>query len=136
MEPIRESNKRLLAEFAVKERKRIVELAASGQLVELVRMAEQLGVTPQAVLDAEATCRIFSLEGINGKLYPAFYASTRLNRVLLEAVSSRLDRLPGASKWQFFTTPRLSLGGKTPIEALEAGENDLVVAAAAAFMEG
>lgn len=135
MEPIRESNKQLLAEFAAKERKRVAELAASGQLVELDRMAELLSVTPQAVLDAEAACRIFSFEGGDGRLYPAFYASARPNRALLDEVSSRLDHLPGASKWQFFTTPRLSLGGQTPIEALEAGGKDLVIAAAIAFTE-
>ena len=136
MEAIWESNKQLLAEFAAKERKRIAELAASGQLVGLGRMGELLGVTPQAVLDAEASCRIFSLEGANGALYPAFYASARLDRALLDEVSSRLDHLSGPSKWQFFTTPRLSLGGQTPIEALEAGGKDMVVAAAVAFMEG
>lgn len=136
MESIPEPNKRLLAEFAAKERERIVELSSSGQLVELNRMAELLGVTPQAVLDAEASCRTFSVEGVNGRLYPAFYASTHLNRTLLEAVSLRLGRLPGASKWQFFTNPRLSLDGQTPIKALEAGGIDLVVAAAVAFKEG
>ena len=29
------------------------------------------------------------------------------------------DELPGWSKWQFFTTPKASLGGRTPLDALK-----------------
>jgi hypothetical protein len=43
--------------------------------------------------------------------------------------------LAGTSKWQFFTNPRLSLGKKSPIEALRKGKYAEVLAAAKAFKE-
>ncbi len=131
------ANKRFLGQFEAQERQHIAELAAAGQLVGLDRMAELLGVTPQAIADAETSCRIFSLDAGDGnRLYPPFYASPHLKRELIEEVTMQLGHLAGSSKWQFFTSPRLSLGARTPIEALKAGDARLVFAAAEAFREG
>ena len=130
------ANAKILAEFSAHERQRIGELAASGELVDLTRMAQLLEVSPQAVREALVEHRLFYLSGPSGEtLFPAFFASAHPNHHLLEMVSARLGHLPGTSKWQFFTSPRLSLNGITPIEALKLGKVDNVMAAAAAFVE-
>jgi hypothetical protein len=48
-------------------------------------------------------------------------------------MAKRLGKLPGWSKWQFFTTRKGSLGGATPLDALKRGQFDDVEAAAEAF---
>lgn len=132
---IPEENRRLLEKFAAKEGQKIVELTAT-HLVKADRLAELLNTSPQAISDAEKEFRIFSLGDANGnKLYPAFYRSASVDLKVFETVSKHLGSLPGASKWQFFTTPKYSLGRKTPIKALEAGQIRSVLAAAASFKE-
>ena len=68
-------------------------------------------------------------------MYPAFFADARHDRAVLERVSRALGSLPGGAKWEFFTTPRLSLGRKTPLQALARGQVEEVLAAAAAFAD-
>ena len=51
----------------------------------------------------------------------AFYTDSSLDRQQLESVSRELGTLPGWSKWQFFTQPKASLGGDTPLKALKDG---------------
>jgi hypothetical protein len=63
--------------------------------------------------------------------FPYFFADEKYPRRALEKVSKALGKLPGARKWQFFTTPRISLNGKTPLEALSKGQVDAVLSAAA-----
>jgi len=112
------------------------ELEESGQLLDSQRLAAMMGVTRQAINKAEAELRMFSLDGIAGKkLYPAFFADTKIDRRAIQKVSKALEQLAGSSKWQFFTNPRVSLGKKTPVEALRKGKVEQVLAAAIAFRE-
>lgn len=79
---------------------------------------------------------MFTLEGPAGKkVFPAFYSDPRLDRRVLERVSKELGQLPGPSKWQFFTTGKVSLDGKSPLEAISEGQVSRVLAAATAFRE-
>jgi len=67
------------------------------------------------------------------RLFPAFYADQRYDRRLLWAVTKRLGDIPGGSKLQFFQTPKGSLGGLTPLEALHLGKIREVNVAAEGF---
>lgn len=67
--------------------------------------------------------------------FPRFYIERRYNRRQLESVCKVLGNLPGRSKFQFFTTPKGSLGGRTPLEALAGGDVALVRRAALGFAE-
>lgn len=129
-------NRDFLAQLNEMELEERALLEKSGQLLDSQALAALMGVTRQAINKAVAELRMFALDGTAGKkLYPAFFADTNINRRAIQQVSKALDRLAGSSKWQFFTNPRLSLGRKTPIEALRKGKFDQVMAAAHAFRE-
>lgn len=58
-----------------------------------------------------------------------------MSRRVLETVTPALGDIPASSKWQFFTTPKASLGGATPLLALQRGDLQAVMATAAGFVE-
>jgi len=133
---VKQRNQAFIDQFEQKEIERRAELERKGALLNSNVLAERLNVTRQAITKAVKNLRMFSLDGASGqKLYPAFFADDSLERSQLETVSKELDRLPGASKWQFFTTPRLSLGSRNPLDALRKGKYVEVMAAARAFKE-
>lgn len=108
----------------------------AGRLLGSAEMRERLGISRQALSAAVRAQRLFVLAGPSGDfLYPAFFADGRHDRAVLEKVSRALGSLPGGAKWEFFTTPRLSLGKKTPLQALAKGQVEEVLAAAAAFAD-
>ena len=122
-----------MAALAVDRRK---EEIASGKLLPAATLAERLGLTTQAVSAAVRADRMFVLDGPSGEGYfPAFFADEKYPRRALEKVSKALGKLPGASKWEFFRTPRISLNEKTPLDALSRGKVDSVLSAAAAFLD-
>ncbi len=109
---------------------------ASHSLLSGPELRVRLAVTPQALSAALKARRLFALRGASGEyVYPAFFADPRHDRHTLEKVSKILGDLPGAAKWDFFTAPRLSLGGKSPLEALAKGKLDAVMAAARAYAD-
>lgn len=109
---------------------------SSKRLVLGAEMRARLGVTPQALSAALKAKRIFAMQGISGEyMYPAFFADNTYDRPVLEKICKALGDLPAGSKWDFFTSPRTSLGGKTPLEALAKGKVDAVMSAAKAFSE-
>jgi hypothetical protein len=118
------------------EAQRRREDIAAGRLLGSAEMRERLGISRQALSAAVRAQRLFVLAGPSGDfLYPAFFADGRHDRAVLEKVSRALGSLPGGAKWEFFTTPRLSLGRKTPLQALAKGQVEEVLAAAAAFAD-
>ena len=118
---------------AMRARARLHE---EGQLLASAQLCERLQVTRQSLSRAVAQQRLFALDGPGGrKLYPAFFGDAGLPRRELEQVAQSLGSLPGAVKWQFFTTPSHSLDGKTPVEGLSKGRLDDVLRAAAGFKE-
>jgi len=58
------------------------------------------------------------------------------DRAQLEKVSKVLGDLPGASKLHFFLSGWGSLAGKTPLEAIAAGQLDRVLNTAHGFVQG
>ena len=78
----------------------------------------------------------FSLDIEGQRYYPAFFLDPRYYRTKLEKVSKVLGDLPAASKLHFFLGGRGSLAGKTPLEALAAGQLDKVMNSAQGFAQG
>lgn len=98
-------------------------------------LRQKLGCTRQALSKAVRAHRLFTVDIGSERLYPAFYADPALDRRKLERVAKELGELPGWSKWQFFTTPKASLGGVTPLDALKQGRYTETRRAAIGFLE-
>ena len=129
-------NSDFMASLRTQESQRRREDIEAGRLLGSAGMRERLGISRQALSAAVRAQRLFVLAGLSGDfLYPAFFADGRHDRAVLERVSRALGSLPGGAKWEFFTTPRLSLGKKTPLQALAKGQVEEVLAAAAAFAD-
>ena len=130
------STPQFMAEMAQQEQQQRKLDLATKKLLSGAVLREKLQVTPQALSAALKTKRLFALRGPSGEYaYPAFFADPGHDRHVLEKVSKALGSLPGAAKWDFFTVPRLSLGGKSPLDALAKGKVDAVMAAALAYAE-
>lgn len=107
-----------------------------GRLMTADQFRQALGITRQAVSKAVDQLRMFSLDGPAGKqVYPGFFTDAQYDRRTLERVCQALGDLPGPSKWQFFTTGKASLHGRTPLEAIANGHIANVIAAATGFKE-
>ena len=133
---VEQHNEKFMEGMAAQAAERRKEEIASGKLLSATTLAARLGLTTQAVSAAVRADRMFVLNGPSGEGYfPAFFADEKYPRRVLEKVSKTLGKLPGASKWEFFRTPRLSLNEKTPLEALSRGQVDSVLSAAAAFLD-
>lgn len=129
-------NDAFMRNMAMQEQARRAELEETGQLIAAQDLAQRLGVSNQAVSKALKSGRLFALDGSGGRLlFPAFYADGKLSRRDLEAVTRALGEIPASSKWQFFTSPKASLGGLTPLEALQRGQRQAVMVTAAGFVE-
>jgi hypothetical protein len=138
---------RIAVQLAAKDSERILtnarrqaqqvrsELIASKALMPSAQMTEALGVTRQALNKALQANRIFTVEQSGENYYPAFFSDPELDRRKLEQVAKSLGEVGGWSKWQFFTTPKGSLGGLTPLDALKKGRYAAVLSAADAFSE-
>jgi hypothetical protein len=110
-------------------------LVIEGKLLPPAQVWAALDMTRQALSKAVASGRIFTVDVGSGQYYPAFYLGGDIDHKTLGKVTQRLGSLPGWSKWQFFTTPKASLGNLTPLQALSRGKVEQVERAAAAFAE-
>ena len=110
-------------------------LVADGKLLPAAQTWAGLGMTRQALSKAVASGRIFTVDVGAAQYYPAFYLTGDIDRKTLGRVTQCLGGLPGWSKWQFFTTPKASLGNVTPLVALSRGKVGEVERAATAFAE-
>lgn len=77
--------------------------------------------------------RIFFVTIAGKRLFPAFYADPRYDSKQLAAVTKVLGDLPDGSKLQFFQTPKGSLAGLTPLQALKLRHFGAVRVAAEGF---
>ncbi|MGU7778676.1 hypothetical protein [Burkholderia sp. PU8-34] len=110
-------------------------LVTDGKLLPAAQIWASLGMIRQALSKAVASGRIFTVDVGASQYYPAFYLVGDIDRKTLGKVTQRLGSLPGWSKWQFFTSPKASLGNRTPLEALLNGQAEHVERAAVAFAE-
>lgn len=131
-----EDNSVLLDELESAALARREALHEKGELLSSSQMCERLGISRQALSKAVRDRRMFWLGGTNGaQWYPSFFADGSLNRRDLEQVSVALGELPGATKWQFFISPKHSLKGLTPVDVLRQGALERVLRTAAEVTE-
>ncbi len=105
----------------------------SGDLITAGELVTRLGGDHRWVNAALKTGRIFSLPAPSGVEYlPSFFGDASYDRRALGRVSKVLFRLPGPSKYFFFTTKSLFLG-MTPLQALLEGRTKDVLICAAGF---
>lgn len=109
----------------------------NGTLLYSDAICIRLGMTRQSLSRAVRDGQVFALDGPSRKkLYPAFLADPAIDRERLAEVSRALGDLPGSSKYGFFVTPKLPLGGRTPLEVLvSGGDMKALLTAAAGFRE-
>src|ERR1700730_11471460 len=105
------------------------------ELLDSRNFTKRLNWTRQALSKALRANRVFFLEARGDRYFPAFFTDPRHERRHLEAVSRMLGDVPGGGKWLFFTTPKGSLSGLTPIQALDKGQLVAVKAAAERFIQ-
>ena len=123
-----------VARLKRQEQARRAQQIASADLLTSAELSARLEFSTAALTAAVKAKRMFALKGPGGRnVYPAFFGDKSLDRSVLERVSKQLGDLPAASKYFFFTSPRTSLGGKSPLQALAKGKVDDVLAAARAF---
>jgi len=91
---------------------------APTALIAADKFADEAGLSRADLDKALRANRIFAIE-LSGKSYvPAFFLDTRYERRHLHSICRVLGNLTGGSKLQFFTTPKGSLSGRTPLDAL------------------
>lgn len=93
---------------------------------------------PPHVIEADVQEeRLFAIESPQGGIYfPAFYVETgKIRRQCSRSSMQKLGDLPGAAKYQFFTSRWLSLGRRTALRAIKEGSHGGTLKAAAAFTE-
>lgn len=111
------------------------KLVEDSLLVDPTAFVQRRNVTRQALSKALAARRVFYVEVEGRRHFPTFFLDSRYERRQVEEVSKALGDLPGTSKLQFFTTGKASLEGRTPLEALAAGQFPRVRTAARGFAE-
>ena len=107
-----------------------------GLLLEPSELASRLNWTRQALSKALTSQRVFFVEVHGSRHFPAFFADPGYDRRHLEAVSKALGMLPGATKLWFMSSPKGSLAGQTPLQALAKGKIAEAVRAAEGFAQG
>lgn len=105
------------------------------QLLASTEFSNQLNWSRQALSKALGSNRVFYVDFMGDRYFPAFYADPTYQRAQLEAVTKVLGELPGGAKLQFFLARRGSLGGATPLDALAEGKLQKVKDVAAAFAD-
>lgn len=108
----------------------------NGNLVSCSDLKRKLHIDDVYISKALAERRLFAITDSAGVLhYPAFYSDPGLDRGALEAVAQQLGDLPATVKFHFFTSSKLTLQGKTPVEALREGRLNDVLRVATACQE-
>ena len=130
------NDQELLALFRKTAHSSLLKLVQNRAVITAEELALAVGVSQQDLCEAVQAGRLFRVE-VDGRLYyPAFYAAQDIDRTRLERVIKVLSGLGGWSQWQFFTTPKNSLGNITPLQALKRkGMFKAVVLAASGFAE-
>jgi hypothetical protein len=118
----------------------------SGELLDANTFLARTGWAASVLSETALPHGLFRIEVGGAQAYPAFYADRRFDLRTLESVSRLLGDVSSGAKWLFFTQPKGSLAipaapgqtngtARTPLQAIEAGDVDLVKRAAVSFSE-
>lgn len=124
-----------LKEATLQSQEYVKQLVSAGQLLNESRFCELLDLESETL---EAGCvegRFFWVVIEGHRYFPSFYSSQTTTRGEIEETSAALGDCSWSQKWQFFTRPKGSLGGITPLDALSKGLLERVLIAAKGFRE-
>lgn len=125
-----------LLELAIQQADKARAALVSGQaVISAEELMGRLGCSEEFFRRAVRQGRIFTVDVSGNIYYPGFYSDPELAWNDIGRVVRALDGLGGWLKWSFFTTPKGSLGGLTPLQALRRGMTTEVVTAAHGFAE-
>ncbi len=97
-----------------------VEWVNSGEVVPAKELADQWGLTPQALGPATKRGEIFAVVVKRERFYPSEFLT--LDRDAISVVSKALGSLSPTEKLIFWKRPHGALGGKTVPQVLTAGQ--------------
>jgi hypothetical protein len=117
-------------------RARMLEMVQRQELLPSSEFAERMNWSKQGLSKALTSGRVFYADVNGERYYPAFFLEDRYGRRQVQTVSKALGTLPGATKLLYMQTPKASLAGMTPLEALAKGRVGQARAAAEAFAQG
>lgn len=104
-------------------------------LLPAAKAATLIGLTPQDMRKSIDERRFFAFLRGGVEMVPAFFADCSIDRGALERTSVALGDLPSDSKWQFFTQPSGEFDGASALDALRAGQVELVLIHARYFRD-
>jgi hypothetical protein len=98
---------------------------------------QRLGVSRETINSRAQQGRLLALEfGKRGRRYPDWQFQDRIAGPPLEGVLAALAALDPWEQYRFFTQPQPALGGRTPVDALRAGEAEAALQAAVSWTGG
>lgn len=124
----------LLGRLRQHESASIERLIEKGTLLQTQDFCDELGISASALSRGVSAQRFFFIRQGKNRYFPRFYCEGVVDRGVVEKVAKALGALPGAVKYNFFRSKRVSLKGKSPLEALAAGEVDRVLEVAVDFV--
>ena len=96
----------------------MLDFLRHGSLISATTFCEKAGLSSQAFEKALLAKRVFAVAFRCEVSIPDFFLDRRYDRRQMATVCKIMGDLLGGSKLQFFTTPKGSIGGQTPLEAL------------------
>ncbi|CAD6543382.1 hypothetical protein [Paraburkholderia metrosideri] len=111
-------------------------LVREGRLLLVSDYCKATGITEANLNRSLGARKIFSVELKRKKYVPAFFLSPMIRREDFAKVIRRLGETSGWGTWDFFTTPKATLGGATPLQFLAIKRVKPVLMAAAEFAKG
>ena len=109
---------------------------ATGELLDEDSFMGRLRWTSKQLEVAIAARRIFFFEYGGIRCFPAFFCTSSFDPHQVQRISEALGSVGAGAKWQFFSTPKGSLGGRTPLDALSQGRFRAVERTARSFAIG
>ena len=103
------------------------QVATTGDAVRAGQVARRLGITPLMVEQLRQTHRLLAVPCGNGFVYPAWQFEGRGMLSGFPTVLGVLRGLDATSQLAFFVTPHHGLEGRTPLDALRAGDLEAVL---------
>lgn len=115
--------------------KRRAGMVAERLLISLDECSALRKQTPEQLKKQVLAGKVLELDIDGSPYYPTFYGDRSLNQDDLTRVIVQLADLEPWIKYGFLTTPKLSLEGITPLEALKSNQLERVLVAAAGARE-
>lgn len=132
----RVSTAAFMAELERQEQQRRRQDIVSKRLLTSTELQTRLNMSAEAFRAALEARRLFALRGPACEdVYPAFFADPAYDRRVLNKVSEALGDMSGEAKLDFLMSPRMSLCGRSPLEAIATAAFDAVLNAAHAFKD-